>query len=137
MSRFLTTLDTRLIDEFDGINLLLAPLVYESDLLGQTVTVPKDFRTDYASVPRLPLAYLAVGGKGTRAAVVHDWLYSGGLGVTRETADAVFKEALLASGYSGFTAALMYAGVRFGGESRFTQPNVPQAPHVAAMMEVA
>jgi hypothetical protein len=29
----------------------------------------------------------------------------------------------------------MYLGVRFGGESRFSAPNVPQHAHVAAVME--
>lgn len=135
MSRFLCDLDTRLIDEFDDIHQLLAPLKYESDLLGLTVTVPKDFRTDFASVPRIVGAYLLFGGKGRRAAVVHDFLYSGGIEVTREVADRVFREALIATGYGRFTVSAMYAAVRVGGGGRFTAPNVPQAPHVAARME--
>lgn len=135
MSRFLTDLDTRLVDEINNINQLLAPLVYESDLLQRTVTVPKDFKTDFASVPRVIGAYLLFGGKGKRAAVVHDFLYSGGVDVTRETADAVFKEAVLASGYSCFTAWGMHTGVRIGGEARFEQANVPQESHVASQME--
>lgn len=135
MSRFLCDLDTRLVDEFRDIHQLLAPLKYESDLLGLTVTVPKDFRTDFASVPRIVGAYLLFGGKGRRAAVVHDFLYSGGIEVTREVADQVFREALIATGYSAFTVGAMYAAVRVGGGSRFTAPNVPQTPKVAAQME--
>ena len=136
MSRFLSDLDTRLVDESGDIHQLLAPLEYESDYMMRTIVVPKDFRTDFASVPRLPLAFLLVGGKGKRAAVVHDFLYSGGIeGVSRDVADRVFGEALLASGYSKWVAGLMYAGVRFGGESRFTGPNLAQEPHVAAQMD--
>lgn len=135
MSKFLTDLETRLVDEFANVHQLLAPLIYDSDLLGSIVTVPRDFRTDFASVPRLPFAYALLGDKGKKAAVVHDYLYSGGLNVAREVADGVFAEALRASGYSGLTVSLMYAGVRFGGASHFTAPNLPQEPHVAARME--
>ena len=135
MSQFLTPLRTELVDEFDDLHRLLEPLVYRSDLLAQLVVVPADFLTDFASVPRLVGAYLLFGGKGKRAAVVHDWLYSGGVRVTREQADDVFREALLATGYSAFTAGAMYRGVRWGGASRFSAPNVPQAAHVAAEMQ--
>lgn len=139
MSHFSTTLQTELVDEFDNIHRLLAPLVYWSDLLGCAVTVPKGFRTDFASTPRLPFAYLVVGGKGDRAAVVHDFLYSGGMLpsgriVCRHEADLVLREALAASGYGWLVQNLMYAGVRVGGESHFTGPNVPQPEHVAAAM---
>lgn len=134
MSRFLTDLAVRLVDEFDEIWQLTQPLAYESDRLG-AIVVPQDFKTDFASVPRLPLAYLVVGGKGKRAAVVHDWLYSGGQKVDRKTADQVFAEALAASGYGGLVRGLMYAGVRLGGGSHFDAPNVPQPPHVEIQME--
>lgn len=140
MSAFLSPLDTRLVDEFSGIHRLLAPLAFESDLLGTVVTVPQDFETDFASVPRLPFAYLAFGGKGLKAAVIHDFLYSGGKLpsgriVTRLEADQVFREALAASGYGRLVQTLMYAGVRFGGESHFTAPNLQQPDHVAAVMD--
>lgn len=134
MSQFLTDLAVRLVDEAREIWQLTQPLAYESDLLG-AIVVPQDFRTDFASVPRLPLAYLVVGGKGKRAAVVHDWLYSGGQRVDRKTADQVFAEALAASGYGGLVRGLMYAGVRLGGASHFDAPNVPQSPHVEWQME--
>jgi hypothetical protein len=136
MSSFITQgLQTDLVDEIDNIHVLLAPLAYDSDLLQRRITVPKDFRTDFASVPRLPLAYMVVGGKGARAAVVHDFLYSGGLEVTRAQADAVFREALAASGYGRIVRGLMYAGVRVGGANRFIEPGVQQLPHVEAQME--
>jgi hypothetical protein len=130
-SRFLSDLDTRLVDEFDDIHELLAPFSFYSELLGCVIEVPKGFRTDFASVPRMIGAYLMFGGKGKRAAVIHDWLYSGGLAVTREQADAVFKEALRVSGYSAFTIWMMHAGVRVGGESHYQAPNLPQPEEVA------
>jgi hypothetical protein len=134
LSKFLTPLRIELVDEFDDIHELLTPLDYQSDLLG-LITIPAGFRTDFASVPRIVGAYLMFGGKGKRAAVVHDWAYSGGLDVERDIADEVFREALQASGYSAFTVWMMYQGVRIGGAAHFNAPNVPQPPVVAAQME--
>lgn len=133
MSRFLSDLHVRLVDDEREIWALEAPLVYESERLG-VVVVPEEFHTDFASVPRLPLAYLVVGGKGKRAAVIHDWLYSGGMRVDRKTADQVFAEALEASGYGAVVRGLMYAGVRIGGGFAFDAPNVPQPQHVTDLM---
>lgn len=134
-ARFVTPLITRQVDERANLHELLAPLVYDSVVLKTRIRVPKGFRTDFASVPRLPLAYMLTGGKGSRAAVVHDYLYSGGIKVSRAQADKVLREALQASGYGWFTVALMYAGVRLGGAPHFDLPNVPQLPHVASQME--
>jgi hypothetical protein len=135
---FVGYLDARLIDEKKDLHRLLAPLGFYSEILGCEIVAPAGFVTDYASVPRLVGMYLLFGGKGKRAAVIHDWLYSGGLvdgrTLTRQEADAVFREALEASGYSAFTVSCMYSGVRVGGGRRFTAPNVPQASHVEALM---
>jgi hypothetical protein len=136
MSAFLTTLDCRETDEFAGLWTLLAPLAYDSGLLGRIVTVPAGFVTDFASIPRLPFVYLAEGGKGNRAAVVHDWLYSS-QAFDRATADQVLREALIASGYSKVTAGLFYAAVRVGGGSHWTEPNNPQPVHVIEAMQAA
>jgi hypothetical protein len=136
MSAFLTPLRVEEVDEGDPpLWRLLEPLRYESDLIGGVLEVPADFLTDFASVPRWPLMHMVVAGKGNRAAVVHDFLYSSGLH-PREACDQVFAEALTACGYSRLTVWLMYRGVRIGGASHFNAPNVPQEPHVeAAMLE--
>lgn len=130
--------DTRLEDEFADTHRLLAPFGFYSVRLGREIWVPADFLTDYASVPRLVGAYLLFGGKGKRAALIHDWMYSGGVvGITRDLADEVFAEALAVSGYSSFTISCMYRGVRIGGAKRFAAPNVPQEAHVEAQMGAA
>jgi hypothetical protein len=135
VSQFLTTLDCRETDEFGGLWTLLAPLAYDSEIVGGIITVPAGFVTDFASVPRyLPIAYAAEAGKGNKAAVVHDWLYST-QSVDRATADKVLREALIASGYSKVTAALFYAAVRLGGASHWNTPNNPQPPLVQQIME--
>lgn len=106
---------------------LLAPLRYTSDRMDQTLVVPPAFITDLASVPRAPFTFWLAGGRGIRAAVIHDFAYAFGywftvngtrLVVTRRDADAVFLEALRAdplSGANAVQARLMYAAVRAGG----------------------
>lgn len=105
---------------------LTEPLMYHSELLGKTVVVPGDFVTDFASVPRLPFAYLMTGGKANAASVVHDWLYSSHM-FDRATSDAVFKEAIEAEGHGWITANLMWLGVRIGGWAVWSkEKNLPQ-----------
>lgn len=79
-----------------------------------TVVVHAGFETDLASVPRVPVVYLLVGSRGHHAAILHDYLYSSKL-VTRAEADAIYFEALRASGVNYILASMMYAGVRAGG----------------------
>jgi hypothetical protein len=132
-AEFMTRLAVMEDDELAGTWNLTQPLIYRSQILGETVTVPEGFRTDFASVPRLPLVYLAAGGKGERAAVVHDWLYST-QSVERATADAVLQEALLACGYSRLLATAFYTAVRAFGGSHWKAPNQPQPAHIAPLM---
>lgn len=93
---------------------LLRPLVYYSHRLQRSIAVPEGFETDFASVPRLPFVYWLAGGKATKAAVVHDYLYRKS-GVSRADADAIFAEAMQASGQPGWRRGLMWAGLRIGG----------------------
>lgn len=83
-------------------------------LSGQEVIIPADFKTDLASVPRVPVVYLALGGRGHKAAVIHDWLYQTCL-FSREDCDGYFYHALRESGIGYFYAMAMYRGVRLGG----------------------
>jgi hypothetical protein len=103
---------------------LLEPLVYQSDLDG-TIMVPAGFLTDFSSVPRLPLAYLIAGNRGHRAAVVHDHLYTLGLG-DRATADAVLLEALPLDGVSASVAMMMFEAVRQYGVSHWNGAPDPE-----------
>jgi len=116
MSRFLTQLSVRRVDERDiGKWVLNQPLVYQSDIAGETITVPVDFSTDFASVPRwLPLAFAWLGGHGDSAATVHDWLYTE-KPVSRRMADMVLREALRASYVARWRIPLFYLGVRLFG----------------------
>ena len=81
------------------------------------IRVPKGFRTDYASVPRIFRNIINSYGKHGRAAVVHDWLYSSQckIDVTREEADKIFLEIMKECGVGSIKRNLMYRMVRIFG----------------------
>lgn len=111
MSRFLTPL----VAEKDGkVWTVMQPLIYSSDVACKVFIVQEGFVTDFASVPRIPLAFLLTGDSAHEAAVIHDYIYKTAA-TDRKTADAVFREAAIASGEPAWKAALMWAGVRAGG----------------------
>ncbi len=62
-----------------------------------TVSVPKDFETDFASVPRI-FWFLPDWAVYSKAPVLHDWLYHSkkimGKRISRKTADLIFLEAM-------------------------------------------
>lgn len=84
---------------------------------GEPIVIPRGFVTDFASVPRVPLAYLLAGGIGEKAATLHDWLYAEQR--DRAFADRAFRAALELEGEPRWRARLMYAGVRLGGAGRY------------------
>lgn len=116
-ARFLSLLNTTRLP--DGFSRVEQELVFESEVLGRKVRVPPGFKTDFASVPRLPLTYLLFGGVGDAAAVVHDYLYTMG-NVPRKLCDEVFVEALKASDVAAWRRGPMWLGVRLFGGGRYT-----------------
>lgn len=141
MSQFITTLDVRKLardpsSDKRGTWKLLTPLVYHSDMLGETVAVPFGFVTDFASVPRIPIAHLLAANCGHEAAVLHDWAYTTHF-ITRAQADALFHEALLVGGEPKWRAWLMWAGVRIGGSGPYERAGQQQPPHVQSAIDHA
>lgn len=108
-SKFLSELDVRELD--DNKACLLSPLVYRSEIYGGTIEVPARFVTDYASVPRAPLAYWICGGRAKFAAVVHDYLYQTHLR-DRRTCDKILMEAMGVTKISFSIRWIMYTHVR-------------------------
>ena len=101
----------------DGKKELRLPLIYEYDN-GKDFVVPLGFKTDYASIPRLPIVYLLFNGIAPRAATLHDFLYSSP-NVSRHTADSLFLRAMLEEGTLKWKAEMAYWAVRvFGGYIR-------------------
>lgn len=92
---------------------------YRYKVLGRLIDVPKGFITDLASVPKVFRNLVNAYGKNyTRAAVIHDYLYSVGhkLGIDRKMADNIFLEIMKERGVSFLKRQLMYRMVRmFGG----------------------
>lgn len=124
MSRYLTSLDVRLISDStnggSGAWMLVSPLLYESDVAGRIIEVPVAFETDFASVPRMPIVFDLMGDTAHAAAVLHDYLYTTGE-VSRATADAVLREAIIVSGIAQWKAWTMWAAVRTFGASRYSK----------------
>lgn len=115
-SEFLTELEARLKNE-DEVWILEKPLAYQSELLDRIVEVPAEFETDLASVPRVPIAYTAFGGRAHREAVIHDYLFRKDSDpvVTFMQANRVFLEAMKVRGKSFFVRQSMFMGVCLGG----------------------
>ena len=97
---------------------LTSELAFSSAVLDRLIIVPIGFVTDFASVPRLPFAYLLFGGVADEAAVVHDFLYSTGA-CSRKLADDVFAEASKACGVAAWRRGPMWLGVRLFGGRRY------------------
>lgn len=102
------------------------PLTWTNGI--KTVTVPgPGFQCDLASVPRIPLAYLIVGGMGEVAGTCHDYLYREGAILTdglvtrestRKEADDIFLTILGEEGVSWWKRKAMYHAVRgFAGKN--------------------
>lgn len=108
----LTDLELKALEK-EGEWALLAPLIWELDNK-QRLEVPKGFKTDLASIPRIFQNILSVTGKSRRAAVGHDYLYRAHIG-TRKEADEFLRLALIAEGMNPITAGIYWSGVRIGG----------------------
>lgn len=116
MAGFLTELRARLIGEDEWA--LDAPLVYNSDVANMIIRVPNGFVTDFASVPRLPLAYLLTGDTAHKAAVIHDYLYRSKK-ISRKNADLVFLEAMKETGIPMWRRYSMFLAVRTFGWTQY------------------
>ena len=114
-AKLLSSLDVRKLDKKRW--LFLAPMVVlvVVDGVSYLIRVPPGFQTDFASVPRIPLAFFLFGGIGDYAATCHDWLYTT-REYPREICDAIFREILVCvDETSGVRAHAMHMGVRVGG----------------------
>jgi hypothetical protein len=116
-ARFHTKLRVERVAEDEWV--LTDLLAFSSAILDRMIIVPAGFVTDFASVPRLPLAYLLFGNVAQEAAVVHDFLYSTGA-CPRKLADDVFAEASKACGVAAWRRLPMFLGVRLFGGRRYS-----------------
>lgn len=119
---FLSPLRAELVDDTAnqgaGSWKLFEPLIFRSKAANCIIMAEMGFVTDFGSVPRLPLIYLAHGNKAHRPCAIHDYCYTHQL-FSRQICDAILREAIIAVGYDQETARDFYLGVRAGGASHF------------------
>lgn len=77
------------------------------------IIVPRGFRTDLASVPRILWSLFPPFGSHTQAAVVHDYLYR--IEYDKKEADLIFYYLMLNYGTYLWKAKIMYWAVRLFG----------------------
>jgi hypothetical protein len=91
---------------------LREPIEYRG--ASQPFTVPAEFRTDLASVPR-PLVWLLPRyGAYTRSAILHDFLCRHPELLSRADADGIFRRSMRELGVPFLRRWLMWAAVRAG-----------------------
>lgn len=137
MSRFLTPLVAELVS-YDRAGRpiweLQEDLVYQSDRFGQR-RAKAGFRTNYASVPRLPVVFLVAGDRAHAPAALHDDGYTHHYDLTRAEWDLLFLEALGAKQVlevqkpvHPLLAKAMYQGVHLFGRSAWGAPTTVWQP---------
>lgn len=90
---------------------LLSPFVARVN--GKPIVVPEGFESDFASVPRAPLAFLLAGDTAHASAVLHDFLYVSG--ADKNYADRVFLAAMEAEGVPWWRRRMMFSAVSLFG----------------------
>ena len=93
------------------------------------IWVPRGFECDAASIPRVLWGIYPAWSRANRAAVLHDYLCAIQV-CTREKADYLFYESLIACGISTARAWIMWKAVRIGGGSRWKQQTPEETQHV-------
>lgn len=128
-SGFTTDLDVQLKCGSDKIWIVKSPLKYWSKLLNRLLVVPHWFEseaaptenllfeTDFASVPRLPIAYDLYGDRAHREGVLHDAMYRIDFpgNITFMQANRVFLEAMKSTGKPFYVRWPMFMAVCVGG----------------------
>lgn len=94
------------------------PFRFASKAAGMIVLVPLGFVTDFASVPRVPLAYWLTGGCADESAVVHDYLYQTHK-VGFMVANLVFLEGMKAQHIVWWRRQIMFIAVCLAGHRAY------------------
>lgn len=103
----------------DGFWRLTADLEYQGE--SDHFTAPKDFLTDFASVPRLFRWLVPTSGQYTKAAVLHDWLVQTAP-VSIRDADGIFRRVLRELEVPVLRRYVMWGAVRIGSRLRGARP---------------
>ncbi len=91
-------------------------VVWDLGGVSGSTTLPKHFKTDKASIPRVLWSVFPPDGAHGNAAILHDYFYrTPGSVQTRSLADYVFLTAMRASGVPYWKALVFYGAVRLFG----------------------
>lgn len=83
-------------------------------------TIPKDFVTDLASIPRIIWPVLSPAHSSLFVgAIIHDWFYRMTGDFTRKEADLIFYEIIKQSGLGSIRSKGAYYAVRLFGKAFF------------------
>jgi hypothetical protein len=77
------------------------------------IIVPEGFETDLSSVPRVPIVFYWLGGRGHKEGILHDWMYKCNM-FPREDCDDIFYWALRSERKTKAVSYAMWKGVRIG-----------------------
>lgn len=115
MNRFLSALEY--VDApRAGYYILTQQLQFDSDRAGVIITAEAGFETNFVTGRKLFIVRRIVTDSMNPAAVIHDVLYGTGA-VSREMADAIFRDAMKVAGVAAWRAWAAWAAVRtFGGQ---------------------
>ncbi len=85
-------------------------------------TIPKNFATDLASIPR-GARNIVSKITGIQPAIVHDWCYKRNTNLTKKEADLMFLDGLRSHtvGVGKFRSKIMYYAVRAGGKGHWAE----------------
>jgi len=119
---------TALVNFPDGVNyMLFGDLTYNIGIrTGLTITVPRGFVTDFASIPRALHGYLGPTGRYSNAAIVHDYLYWI-QACDRRQSDNLMAIAMREAGVRASEEWQIYHAVRIGGQSAWDRNRAERA----------
>lgn len=124
MSKFTTPLKLEFLD-YKNFKLLEAFEYYKENDANDIVKVPKNFVTDFATVPKIFWSILPPNGtkknRYGKSAVLHDYCYDKDCkyNFTRKEADDLFLESMKAVGVSKIVRYTLYYCVRWFGKSHY------------------
>jgi len=129
MSKFLTELELRCCQSNENYWILEAPLIYQSDMLGE-VTIPAGFVTDLASTRHIPGVSFLWGSTAHREGVLHDYAYriDSNPVCSFSMANSLFLEAMEARKKGFFTRYPLFFGVWIGGYFSYHERYVSWRP---------
>ncbi len=110
---------------------LTRPMTYDSPTHG-LITIPANYETDLASVPRVFQGLFPKDGRVFQASIVHDYLYDNAIN-TKDYADSVFREACEIAGVRPWRRWCLYFAVRYFGKGKYPVPEHGWIYHLLKM----